>query len=100
MKFTLGGYEWELEFVDKDNKELDGAWGICLNGKMKILIRNDLDPQIIKECIIHELCHALLLVQGRGGPQKFNLEDVCEFVGFNGPTLIATADMIYKYYGN
>ena len=98
MKFSLYGYEWEIDFVDKDDKELDGAWGICLNYKMKILIRKDLNEQLIKECIIHELTHAVLLIQGRGGPQKFDLEDLCEFIGFCGENIINIANMIYREY--
>lgn len=98
MKFTLYGYEWELEFVDKNNKEIDGAWGITLNYDMKILIRNDLNPQLVKECIVHELTHAVWLSQGRGDPRKINIEELCEFIGFCGETIISTANELYKYY--
>ena len=98
IMINLYGYDWTVEFVDKDDKELDGAWGITLNYAMKILIRNDLNQQLIKECVVHELTHAVLLTQGRGGPQKFCVEDLCEFIGFCGNTIIETANQIMEEY--
>lgn len=98
MKALINGFEWDFHFVDKDNEELDGAWGICLNYKQTILVSNYLSPQLMRECLIHEITHATLLTQGRGGAQKFSLEELCEFVGFNGTKILDVADKVIEDY--
>ena len=99
MKFTLYGYEWEIEFLDKDDPIFGGGSdGKTLYNDAKIVVRKDMNPQIVKSTIIHELTHAVLEIQGRVYQRKFDREDVCEFVGFCGETIIAVANELYKVY--
>ena len=99
MKFTLYGYEWEIAFVDKDDPILCGSDGKTLYNDTKIVVREDMNPQIVKSTIIHELTHAVLEIQGRVYQRKFDREDVCEFIGFCGETIVSLANSIYQYYG-
>ncbi len=98
MKISLYGYDWEVLFVDKDDKDLGkNIDGITLYNDMKILVRNDLNPIMQKECLTHELTHAVLCTQGRCYQKKFDLEEVCEFVGFCGALIVECADAIMKH---
>ena len=97
MKFTLYGFEWEVAFVDKDDPVLCGSSdGKTLYNDAKIVVRNDMNPQIIKSTLIHELTHAVFEIQGRVYQRKFDREDVCEFMGFCGETIIEIANAILK----
>ncbi len=84
----IQNYKWTVDFVPVD--QLPRATdGITLYNERKILIRNDLD-KVTTECILrHELTHAILCIQGRWIQKKFTQEEVCEFVGFQTPTINA-----------
>ena len=100
MKFNIYGYEWEVDFVDKDDPILNNSSdGKTLYNDAKIIVRKDMDPQIVKTTLIHELTHAVLEIQGRVYQRKFDREDVCEFIGFCGETIITVANEILKHYG-
>ena len=82
----IQNYKWAVDFVPVDQlpRTTDG---ITLYNERKILIRNDLD-KVTTECILrHELTHAILCIQGRWIQKKFTQEEVCEFVGFQTPTI-------------
>ena len=98
MKFTIYGYEWEVAFVDKDDPLLNGSDGKTWYNDSKIVVRKDMNPQIVKATIIHELTHAVLEIQGRVYQMKFGREDVCEFMGFCGEMIIGIANELYKHY--
>ena len=98
IEIEINGFRWNVNFVKKNDKELDGAWGICLNYKQTILVCKDLHPQLIYECLIHEITHAWLMTSGRGGKIKMETEEICEFMGFCGVGIIEKARSIMDNY--
>ena len=84
--FTINDYKWTLMFVDVAElpEKTDGT---TLYNERTILIRNDLNRITTGIVIRHELTHAILCTQGRWSQNNFNQEDVCEFVGFQLPTI-------------
>ena len=96
---TLESYEWTIEFVDKDDKELGGKNdGLALYNDMKILIRNDLNPIMTKQVLVHELTHAILCLQRRWGQKKFDVEELCEFTSFCAWKILKVAEDVMKTY--
>lgn len=63
---------------------------------MRIVVKKDLDPQMIKETLLHELTHAYLGMSGRYKQNRFTAEEVCEFVGWNLEPILETANAILK----
>lgn len=68
MKFTVNGFEYEIEEVDKNNDNLkmdDGYhWGICDYEKRKIFIWKDLSFSNKKQTLLHEVTHAFIEANG------------------------------------
>lgn len=95
MVVNINGYNWNVEFVDKDHEKLGGKNdGITIYNDMAIYVRDDLSPVMKKEVVIHELTHATLCVQGRWGQRKFDVEEVCEFMGFCANTIVELANWL------
>jgi len=85
-KISIQGYKWTVSFVDVSElpKATDGT---TLYNERRILIRNDLD-EVTTECVLrHELTHAVLCIQGRWCQKTFTQEEMCEFIGFQIPTI-------------
>lgn len=83
---SIQNYKWKVEFVSVLDlpKESDGT---TLYNERRILIRDDLD-EVTTECILrHEITHAILCIQGRWSQTSFTQEEVCEFIGFQTPTI-------------
>ncbi len=94
MKIKINDYVWNVEFVSKDDERMRGVDGRTLYNDFLILIRDDLNKVATKEVLIHEITHATLGMQGRCYQKKFDLEEVCEFVGFNGKKIIDLAEKV------
>lgn len=80
FKVRIGCYTWQVKFVPKE--EINGCDGRTFPNDFKILVRNDLNPIVMRSVFIHEVVHALLDTQGRCYQRKFDLEDVCEFIAW------------------
>lgn len=97
MKIKIGHYDWNVELVDSTDKDLEDKYdGRCTYGTMRIAVKNDLDPQVIKETLLHELTHAYLCMAGRYRQTKFEVDELCEFVGWYAEPMLETADKILK----
>jgi len=98
LKINILGHEWAIEFLDKDSPELGGAGadGRTYYNELKIVIRNDLNPQITRSVLTHELTHAVLMCQGRWMQKKFDQEELCEFMGFCGKLIVSAVDAILE----
>ena len=97
MKIKIGRYEWKAELANSNDKDLEDKYdGRCCWSSMRIVVRKDLDAQMIKETLLHELTHAYLGMQGRYKQTKFTTEEVCEFIGWNIESILETANTILK----
>ena len=94
IKVKIGGYEWTVKFVDKGF--INGCDGRTHCNEFVICIREDLQPVVMRETIVHEIVHALLTTQGRYYQKKFDLEEVCEFVGWQLPEIYGAATSVFK----
>lgn len=92
---------WTIEFLDKDSPELgrEGADGRTYYNELKIVIRNDLNPQILRSVLTHEITHAVLMCQGRWMQKKFDQEEVCEFMGFCAQEIVEATNEVLKERG-
>ena len=82
IKQNIGGYVWNIKFVPYDTKKM--VDGECFSNHLEIYIRNDLNESMTRVALTHEITHALLDTQGRVYQEKFNLEELCEFIAWNG----------------
>lgn len=94
MKVKIGNYDWNVRFVSKE--ELKGSDGQTRCNDFEILIRDDLNEESTNVIVIHEIVHALLDTQGRVYQRKFDLEEVCELVGWNADAILKARDLIMK----
>ena len=94
----LDGYSWNIIFTDREgfeNADLPSSCdGITKFGEFSIYIDKNINPTAQKEVIIHELTHAILCTQGRWYQKKFDVEELCEFVGFCGEKIINATNKI------
>jgi len=96
ISIDIYDHKWTIEFLDKDSPELGGAGadGRTYYNELRIVIRNDLNPQITRSVLTHELTHAFLMCQGRWMQKKFDQEEICEFMGFCGKMIVSAVDTI------
>lgn len=85
MKFTINSEEWEMTEVDSCAIELVGEerpnLGVCAFNTNKIFIRKQLPPSKKPVVVRHELAHAFLNSTQLGYKDKYEDEELCEFVG-------------------
>lgn len=76
---------FEIKFVSREeNKGNDGrTW----HNQQIITISNDMNYTGTLLCIVHELVHAILGISGRVYQDKFNVEELCEFVAYKYPLI-------------
>lgn len=81
-KIRINGYPYKVCFVDPCTLPK-----YCLGrtdfNERKIEISTDQDKVETKISVTHELVHAILGAHGRAYQKKFDLEEMCEFVGYN-----------------
>ena len=101
MIIEINSIPWTVEFVDEEDEDLGTQYvGRTLQWKQRIVVQKKMSYQMIREVLIHELTHATLACQGRYFQNKFSVEDVCEFVGFNADMIIELAEKIMEDYRN
>lgn len=85
MKTRIGLYEWEVRLATRE--ETHGNDGQTRCNEFVILIADDLNPTTREIILRHEVVHAILDTQGRVFQNKFNLEEVCEFIAWKLPEI-------------
>jgi len=96
IKVNIYGYEWAIEFVNKDSKALQGSDGMTYLNLLTIVVRKDIHREMMKSVLRHEITHAILCVQGRWYQNKFDKEELCEFVAFQTPFINNLVEEILK----
>lgn len=97
MSVDIGNLTWKVYLCDKRNRNLydkdkitakaqtnvnpdECAYGITHFEVSEIYIRKDVNPQLIKRIIIHELTHAFLFSYGvMGNDSEIEEERLCSF---------------------
>lgn len=83
IKFKIGNHNWEIRFVPSKFMPVEKSWGFTYFQRKTIDIDDSLDYENAELTIAHEITHAVLMAHGRGYQQRFNQEEVCEFVSWN-----------------
>ena len=81
-KVRINGYTYKVCFVEPHTLP-EKCIGQTFYDERMIKISTALDETATKITVTHELVHAILGTQGRSYQKNFDLEDVCEFVGYN-----------------
>ena len=101
FSFKLNGWDWEVRLIPKEllTKELGfEARGFTFIDKFTIDIVAGLSKKETMLIFTHELSHAILSTQGRAFHQKFNQEDVCNFVAWSFPTILQLLDTFSQWW--
>ena len=101
MKIKINGLEWKVYF--ESSKELPDWWGVTRPGEFTIRLRHDLDKNIVRTTITHELIHAILASYGFTKPSEnsdmlFSEEEVCDFIAMNLSTINELTLKVYLEY--
>lgn len=90
----IGGYPFTVKFVP--SSEIENCDGRTKHNDREILVRNDLDEISTTLVLRHEIVHALLGTQGRVYQNKFNVEEVCEFIAYRLSEIIDIEKQVCK----
>lgn len=94
VKVNIGGHHWSVRLMKPE--DMGNNWG----GTWCVHRAIDLNDTLAKEemvCVIkHEVCHAVLFSQGRRVQNKFNVEEICDFVAWNGDEIERITKEIMK----
>lgn len=79
---TINNIEYKVQFVDSDHLVLEAhkALGLTFVDKKIILIDQSIQPDYLKQIIIHELTHAFLFeYMAISNDDEVNIETLCYF---------------------
>lgn len=101
MKLNINGFEWTLLFVPDNDKRLGTVEEGYMNlgntefDKLMIAINSDVDEQVQRSTIIHELAHAYVASIGIDD-DVFSEEGLCKFIGCNLLTIYGLYEQVLK----
>ena len=101
MNIEINGYKWKVESVSGEHEKMHPDADTYYLGLTEqtlgvIYIRNDMTKYLTRSTVIHELIHAFRLSYGY---QLYTEENVCEFFGAQGDSIIRLADDIMREIG-
>ena len=84
MKFTVNKLDWNIEYIDADNVQVNNEDG-CFLGltdylEQKIIIRTGLTEQMTRQTVVHELVHCFLMSHAVH-TSCYDEEQICNFLG-------------------
>lgn len=99
MVIKINDLEWEIKVVSATDATLvvdgDKCRGTTWFGKQQIFLSSELDYRTAKLVILHELTHAFLWSTQMRIPEKFNEEEICDFMACWGNQIVDVAEMAY-----
>lgn len=116
-KVNIGNLTWSIYLCDKRNYNLydkdkitakaqtnvnpdEAAYGITLFETSEIFIRKDLNPQLVRRVIIHELTHAFLFSFGiMGDESTIEEERLCTFNEQHLEEILRATNKVCKEFG-
>lgn len=100
MKIKIMDTDWTVEKRNAHDPEMlvegETCRGTCWCGHYKIFLSEELTAATAGKVARHELAHAFLYLTQLEAPEKFTEENVCDFVGFFAPLIVAIAEVIVK----
>lgn len=77
MKYnlTIGAFEWVLDDSVEESR-MDNSLGLCDFEKLDITIKKDLNEQIKKSTVLHELGHAFFASAGFNPKEEERVVDI------------------------
>lgn len=73
---TIGAFEWVLDDEVEESLMLDSCLGLCDFEKLEISIKKDLNTQIKKSTVLHELGHAFFASAGFDPKEEERVVDI------------------------
>lgn len=70
--------------------------GVTVRSKNKIYINKNLQKDLFRRTIIHELTHAYIWSYGLNQVESFKEENICDFLESHGDSIIGTANCVYN----
>jgi len=104
MRFVINKRNWNVKLVAEDSKYLcveegEEVCGITSFAKATIYLNKEIDKDVMKDTIVHELTHAYLFTYGFNQFENFNEENVCDVFGAFCLDLSENAKKIYNWVG-
>lgn len=90
MKVRVNKRDYKIEIKDSDSLE---GLGLTNYKKGIIEILDNLDKELTKSTILHELTHAYLFEYGMP-KEEYTLEDVCNFIGAYAEEIVIKSNNI------
>jgi len=98
MKIKINKLSWTIKAVSKTKMLIEGEedpLGETQNVEKIILINKDLDKDIAKRTIIHEITHAFIWAYGLDNSLPFDEEQLACFVEVHSGDIIKLSDKCY-----
>ena len=102
IKVNVGSLVWTIKKVPKGSKYLihedgDICYGICNTETLTIYIQGtELNSQLYKSYLIHEIAHAFIFSTFAYTKRKFDEEELCCFMQYQGPEVLELVEYCYK----
>lgn len=102
-KCRIGIYDWTIKFVSDNDKGLEVddtfglqyAFGTTDPSELCIYISRELNKQVIKSVLLHELTHAMLFSYSIQ-TDELTEESICYFMQAYGAELLAIHDRLVR----
>ena len=97
IKVSINNHTWSVRRLSLEDMNWAKCqmYGYTWTQHKAIDILDTLEEKDLPLVIRHEVCHALLDTQGRRYQQKFDVEELCEFIAWNMDEITRITDEIY-----
>lgn len=93
-KVKINNHTWSVRRLKAE--DMDNNWGGTWCVHRAIDLNETLTKDELPFVIRHEICHALLFSQGRRVQNKFNAEELCDFVAWNNEEITRITNEIME----
>lgn len=98
MTFKINNLEWTVSFVISfEDKEGEETLGETHYKDLEIQILQNLDYQVRKRTVIHEITHAFIFSYGLDA-SNYDEEFLCRFIEAHGDAILKTAEAVMNSF--
>lgn len=96
VKIKINGHIWSVRRLKPEDMGNGKYYGYTWIVHRAIDLMDTLTEDELPYVIRHEVCHAILDTQGRRVQNKFNVEEICDFVAWNNEEISRLTNEIVK----
>lgn len=103
MKLQIHNLNWQVEFIQsehcfEENNTQEELCGITKKLKLQVFINSEMNDDLVRRTVIHELTHAYIWTYGFENFDSFKEEDLCNFIETFSESILKDTEKVMTEY--